>query len=226
MAVHDGHRARKKQQFREHGLDAFADHEALELLLYFAVPRIDTNPAAHRLLERFGSLDGVLSAPPYELEKVEGIGENAATLLSLLLPLVRRSRVTASKEPVILNSIQTTGAYFIDLFFGMREERLYEACLDAKGKLLHCGVVAEGSVDAVTLNLRKVVELAFQSNASAVILSHNHPSGVALPSKDDNQTTLMAWEALHKIGIELVDHIIVADDDFVSLRDNGLLPPQ
>ena len=226
MAVHDGHRARKKEQFREYGLDAFADHEALELLLYYAVPRIDTNPIAHRLLERFGSLDGVLSAPVRELEKVEGVGESAATLLALILPLVRRSRIAAAKTPVILNGTRSSGEYFTSLFFGMRDERLYEACLDAKGKLLRCALVGEGSVDTVSLNLRKIVEIAFQSNASTVILSHNHPSGVALPSQDDNQATLMAWDALHRIGIELLDHIIVADDDYVSLRENGLLPPR
>ena len=225
MAVHDGHRARKKEQFRTHGLDAFADHEALELLLFYAIPRVDTNPVAHRLIERFGSLDGVLSAPPEELEKVEGVGESAATLLSLILPLVRRSRMTAAKTPVIIGTTQDAGNYFVDLFFGMREERLYEACLDAKGKLLRCAKVADGSVDAVSVNIRVIVENALKCGASAVVLSHNHPSGVALPSADDNATTLAVYDALRTVDIRLLDHIIVADDDFVSIRDNGLLPP-
>ena len=225
MAVHDGHRARKKEQFRIHGLDAFADHEALELLLFYAIPRVDTNPIAHRLIERFGSLDGVLSAPPEELEKVEGVGESAATLLSLILPLVRRSRTTAAKPPVIIGTTQDAGNYFVDLFFGMREERLYEACLDAKGKLLRCAKVADGSVDAVSVNIRVIVENALKCGASAVVLSHNHPSGVALPSADDNATTLAVYDALRTVDIRLLDHIIVADDDFVSIRDNGLLPP-
>lgn len=225
MAIHDGHRARKKEQFRTHGLDAFADHEALELLLFYAIPRVDTNPVAHRLIERFGSLDGVLSAPPEELEKVEGVGESAATLLSLILPLVRCSRMTAAKTPVILGTTQAAGEYFVDLFFGMREERLYEACLDAKGKLLRCAKVADGSVDAVSVNIRVIVENALKCGASAVVLSHNHPSGVALPSEDDNATTLAVYDALRTVDIRLLDHIIVADDDFVSIRENGLLPP-
>lgn len=225
MAVHNGHRARKKKQFRAHGLDAFADHEVLELLLFYAIPRVDTNPLAHRLIERFGSLDGVLSAPPEELEKVEGVGESAATLLSLILPLVRRSRMTAAKTPVIIGTPQAAGEYFVDLFFGMREERLYEACLDAKGKLLRCAKVADGSVDAVSVNIRVIVENALKCGASAVVLSHNHPSGVALPSADDNATTLAVYYALRTVDIRLLDHIIVADDDFVSTRENGLLPP-
>ena len=225
MALHDGHRARKKQQFREHGIDAFSDHEALELLLYYAIPRSDTNPVAHRLIERFGSLDGVLSAPVEELEKVEGLGEHAATLLALILPLVRRARSSAAaKKPVILNSVDAAGEYFVNLFFGMTEERLYEACLDAKGKLLRCCKAADGSVDTVNVNTHTIVENALRCGASAVILAHNHPSGVALPSKDDNNTTLLVYDALRAVGVTLLDHIIVADEDFVALKDNGLLP--
>ena len=104
MSVHEGHRQRKKEQFREHGLDAFADHEALELLLYYAIPRQDTNPIAHRLIERFGSLEGVFSAPAYELRKVEGVGENAAALIRLIFPLCRRVRTSGGRHEVIFNT--------------------------------------------------------------------------------------------------------------------------
>ena len=107
------------------------------------------------------------------------------------------------------------GAYFIELFLGERREVFYEACLDAKGKLLACYRLAEGSPDQVTINMRRVVENALNANASLVVLSHNHPSGVALPSKEDNQTTLQIKRALADIGVQLVDHVIVADGDFV-----------
>ena len=203
MSVHEGHRQRKKEQFREHGLDAFADHEALELLLYYAIPRQDTNPIAHRLIERFGSLEGVFSAPAYELQKVEGVGENAATLIRLLFPLCRRVRTSGGRHEVIFNTRENIGSYFIEL--------------------LACYRLAEGSPDQVTINMRRVVENALNANASLVVLSHNHPSGVALPSKEDNQTTLQIKRALADIGVQLVDHVIVADGDFVCLRDNGLL---
>lgn len=224
MAVHDGHRSRKKEQFRNHGLDAFADHEVLELLLYYAVPRRDTNPIAHRLMERFGSLDAVFSAPIEELEKVEGVGESAAMLLALLMPLYRRIRTLPRTKEIILTSTERTGQFFTDLFFGVTHEETYEACLDAKGKLLACYRIAEGGVDMVNINTRRIVENALKCGASAVILSHNHPSGIALPSPEDNSTTLAVWDALRAVGIPLTDHIIVADDDYVSLRDNGLLP--
>ncbi len=224
MGVHDGHRARKLGQFLDHGLDAFSDHEALELLLYFALPRRDTNELAHALLGSFGSLAAVLTASAAELEQVTGVGPRTAALLTLVAPMVRRARVGASGKPIILNTTEELGGYFSDLFFGVHDERLYMACLDGKGKLLRCVTLAEGSVDAMSINLRRVVEVAFQSNASAAVLSHNHPSGVALPSADDNSMTLAVWDVLRRIGVRLLDHIIVADDDYVSLRENGLLP--
>ena len=210
MPVHEGHRSRKKEQFRAHGRDAFADHEVLELLLYYAVPRQDTNPVAHRLMEKFGSLDAVFAADRAALEEVEGIGENASTLISLMFPLMRRIRASSGAHETILSDTEQAGAYFLDLFFGEREEKLYEACLDAKGRL--------------QLNMRKIVENALKCGASSVLLAHNHPSGVALPSPADNATTLSVFDALRTVGVELADHIIVADDDFVSLRHNGLLP--
>lgn len=224
MAVHEGHRARKKEQFRSHGLDAFADHEVLELLLYYAVPRQDTNPIAHRLMEKFGSLEAVFSAGCAELESVEGVGENAATLLLLFYPLFRRVRASSGAHEVVLSDAEQAGRYFLDLFFGEREEKLYAACLDAKGRLLACHLIAAGGIDSVQLNIRKIVENALRCGASSVVVAHNHPSGVALPSPDDNAATLSAFDALRTVSVELVDHIIVADDDFVSLRHNGLLP--
>ena len=225
-SVHDGHRARRKAQFREHGLDVFTDHGALELLLFYAVPQKDVNPLAHRLLERFGSLESVFCAPLEELQEVEGVGEHAATLLTLVLPLIRRAYMQSADSGASLCSAEQLGRYFRGVFFGLREEIFYEACLDAKGKLLRCCKIAGGSVDAVHINIRCVVENALRCHASAVALAHNHPSGIALPSPDDNTTTLMVYDALRTVGIELVDHIIVADSDFVSLRDNGLLPPR
>ena len=214
MPVHEGHRSRKKEQFRAHGLDAFADHEVLELLLYYAVPRQDTNPIAHQLMEKFGSLDAVFAADRAALEEVEGIGENASTLISLMFPLMRRIRASSGAHETILSDTEQAGAYFLDLFLGEREEKLYEACLDAKGRLLACHLVAEGDTESIQLNMRKIVENALKCGASSV----------ALPSPADNATTLSVFDALRTVGVELADHIIVADDDFVSLRHNGLLP--
>ena len=221
MGLHDGHRARKKALFRQSGLDGFADHEVLELVLYYAIPRRDTNETAHRLLQKFGSLQNVFSAPAEELAKVEGVGENAALLLTLLPAAVRRGR-SGGRERV-LNSVDKCGRYFLELLGGERQEALYEACLDAKGKLLSCKKLAQGSADSAVLSVRQVVENALLCGASGVVLAHNHPSGIALPSESDRAATLWIRDALKPMDIRLLDHIIVADGDFVSMNQSGYL---
>src|SRR5574344_1510479 len=118
MGVHDGHRQRKKEQFLRNGLDGFADHEALELLLFYAIPRKDTNELAHNLLEYFGSLRAVLSAPAEELERWPCIGENAAALLKLVPAIYRRSQMPTEEEQ-ILNSVENTGRFFMRVFQGV-----------------------------------------------------------------------------------------------------------
>lgn len=223
MGIHDGHREKKRQQFLQHGLDSFADHEVLELLLFYAIPRKDTNPIAHALMDRFGSLDAVLAAPVEELCRVKGVGESAAALLKLTPQVYRRSRIAAAERERVLNSSQRAGDYLLELFTGETAEVLYELCLDRKGKLLACRRVGEGGVSSINVDLRKIVENALLTGASGVILSHNHPSGIALPSADDCAATVRVKEALGTVGLVLVDHIVVADGDYVSMADSGQL---
>lgn len=220
MGIHDGHREKVRARFLTAGLDAFADHEALELLLYYAIPRRDTNPIAHSLMERYGSLSAVLEAPVEDLRKVEGVGESAAILLRLVPQLSRRARL-ADVQETVLNSTERAGTYLLELFSGLSREVLYQLCLDQKGKLMACKRLSEGSANSTDLNIRLLVENAILTSASAVILSHNHPSGIALPSRDDINTTEQARTALETIGVKLADHIIVADGDFVSMADSG-----
>ena len=205
------------------GLDAFADHEILELLLYYAIPRRDTNPIAHALMERYGSLPAVLAAPMEDLKRTEGIGESAAVLLHLVPQVCRRARLAQVGEDQVLNSSERAGAYLLECFDGESREVIYQLCLDRKGKLLACKRLGEGSVASADLDVRRLVENAILTGASAVILAHNHPSGVALPSDGDYTATMRVRAALNAIGIELADHIIVADGDFVSMADSGYL---
>ncbi len=222
MGLHDGHRERKRVQFRQHGLDGFADHEVLELLLYYAIPRRDTNETAHRLLQKFGTLQNVFNAPAEELSRVEGMGEGAALFLTLLPAVYRRTMRSTGPEKV-LNSVEKCGRYFLSLLAQERQETLYQLCLDAKGKLLTCKKLSQGSADCTALSVRQVVENALLSGASAVVLAHNHPSGVALPSENDRAVTLWVRDALKTMDIRLLDHIIVADGDYVSMNQSGYL---
>ena len=222
MGVHDGHREKMRRRFLETGLDSFAEHEALELLLFYAIPRRDTNALAHQLMDHFGSLDAVLSAPVEELMRMDGIGENAAVLLKLVPRVVQKAKLAANKETII-NSTEKAGDYLLERFRGEKNEVIYQLCLDRKGKLLSCRRLNEGGADSSELNIRRLVENALLVSASAVILSHNHPSGIALPSSEDYATTERVQTALNMVGVALVDHIIVADDDFVSMADSGTL---
>ncbi len=223
MSLHDGHRARVKRRFLEHGADVFDDHQLLELLLYYSVPQGDTNPLAHRLINEFGSLSAVLDASVEDLLKVPGVGQHTAILLHLITPLTRRYLLSRTNLDAIITSTQEAGAYLLPFFHGMRNECVYMLCMDAKGKLLSCCFLGEGSLNSASVDNRKVVEAALTHRASAVILAHNHTSGIAVPSQDDIRSTLLLRELLRGIQVELIDHIVLADDDFTSMRDSGLI---
>ncbi len=224
MGVHDGHREHMRRRFLEDGLEHFADHEALELLLYFAIPRRDTNPMAHALMDRYGSLSAAMAAPIEDLQKVEGIGENAALLLKLVPRLCHKARLAdAHRQDLILNTAGRAGAYLMERFMDEKNEVVYQLCLDQKGKLLACKRLGEGGISSAPLDIRRLVENAILNSASAVILAHNHPSGLAKASEEDFAATEQARAALSTIGVPLSDHIIVADGDFVSLAESGFL---
>ena len=223
MGMHDGHREKMRRRFISGGLESFADHEALEMLLFYAIPRKNTNEIAHHLLDKYGSLTAVMSAPLEDLQKVPGIGENAAILLRLVPQLCRKARLADMGRETIFKTNEQAGNYLMEYFAGERNEVIYVLCLDRKGKLLACKRMSEGNTSNTELNIRMLIETVLLTSASEVILAHNHPSGVALPSDEDFLTTAMVQDALAPIGVKLADHIIVADGDYVSMADSGYL---
>lgn len=220
-SIHKGHRERLKARFLEEGLDNFTEVQALELLLFYAIPQGDTNPLAHALLNRFGSLARVLEADVEELKKVKGIREHSATLLRLVTQLGRYYQVNCAQRVEIMNSMEACGAYLMPYFFGRTRETVFLLCLDAKCKVLCCREVGEGSVNAASISVRNVVETALAANATTVVLAHNHPSGVAVPSEEDVQTTRRIAAALRAVEVHLADHLVVAEGDYTSLAQSG-----
>ena len=218
MGVHDGHRDRKKAQYRRCGSEPFADHELLELLLFFAIPRVDTNPAAH-------ALQAVFTASVDELAKVPHIGPNAALLISLIPTLYRRAMVSAANSEFVLDTRARMGEYFRELLSAEPKEVMYQLCLDAKGRRRNIYRVGEGDVASVSLNTRQIVENAINSKAAMVALAHNHPSGVPFPSPEDREATLRIRDALEMIDVRLVEHVIVADNDYISMWESGMMGP-
>lgn len=222
MSIHDGHRERLRKRFKEEGLDGFSEIQALELALFYAISRKDTNPIAHALLDHFGSLAQVLEAPVEELQKVPGVGENTAVYLRMITELGRFYMVSRTTQSKVLTTLEQCAEYMLPFFYGRRLETVFLLCLDAKCKVLCCKEVAEGSVNAAGISVRKVVETALGANATSVVLAHNHPSGVAVPSGEDVQTTRRIAAALAAVEIHLVDHIVVADEDYVSMVQSGV----
>ena len=220
-SLHKDHRKRLKERFLAEGLDNFTDVQALELLLFYAIPQKDTNPLAHALKNHFGSLSRVLEADVEELKKVPGIGDHAATLLALVTQLARFYQVDCAQRVEILTTLDACGAYLVPRFFGRTQETVFLLCLDAKCKVLCCKEIGEGSVNAASISVRKVVETALAAKATTVILAHNHPSGVAVPSMEDIQTTRRVAAALNAVEIHLADHIVVAEGDYVSMVQSG-----
>ena len=225
MSVHDGHRKRMRQRFLAEGLDQFTDVQILEILLFYCIARQDTNPIAHELLNHFGSLSQVLEAPVEELCKVNGIGENTAVFLKLITQVGRYYLTDRASKSKILPTLDSCAKYLQTFFFGRNVETVYLLCLDAKCKMLCCKKISEGDVNSATLSVRKIVETALSTNASSVVLAHNHPGGLAVPSNVDVQTTLRIADALQAVDVHFIDHILVTDDDYVSLAQSGYTFP-
>ena len=210
-----------KERFIKSGLDDFAPHNILELLLFYSIPRGDTNPVAHRLIDTFGSLSGVFDATPEELAKVDGVGENSAILISMIPQIARKYLEDKADTANIVGGCSDIGAFLLPKFVGRTNEALMMVSIDNKNKIISCSVVAEGTVDSAKVSRRKIMEEAMKVKATRVILAHNHPCGVAVPSSEDVVMTKEIGRLFAQVGIELVDHIIVANDDYVSMAASG-----
>lgn len=222
---HAGHRRRLKERFLREGLDNFEEHQVLELLLFYGIPQRDTNEIAHELIEKFGSLSKVLEATPEELEEVNYVGENVSTLFKLITAVSRYYQVNCAMREEILNYISDVGRYLMPFFYGRQMETVFLLCIDAKRKVLACEKVGQGGVNSAGVPIRQIVEMALKYNASGAILAHNHPSGIAVPSPEDIQTTRRVAIALDSVDVDLVDHIIVADNDWISMVQSGAYRP-
>ena len=220
---HAGHRRRLRESYLKGGFEALSDYNRLELLLFYAIPRCDTNPIAHTLLDHFGSLSAVLSADIEQLMEVNGISESAAILIRLMGQLAAEAEKERVKNRTkgILDTTTQCAEYLLPYFFGLNREVVYLLCMDAKCKVLACKKLGEGSVNAADISIRRIVETALHYNTSSVILAHNHPCGICNPSDEDTATTLRIWQALDAVGIQFADHIIVSGSEYYSMAESG-----
>lgn len=223
MSIHDGHRDRMKREFLDGGLEHFSEPRALELLLFFSRRQGDVNPLAHELLNTFGSLAGVLDAAPEDLLAVPGVGENTVVLLKMIPAMLSKYMLSRTTPKAIISDAASIRELLAPYFFSARNEMTYLACFDAKLKLLGVRKIGEGEPNAIDISPRQLAMVALSLNSSAVVLAHNHPSGVATPSEEDTSTTRYLIKVLASVNVDLYDHVIFADDDMVSFRESGQL---
>lgn len=209
------------RRFMQRSPDGLRDEELLELLLRYC--REDAGDMARRIMERFPNIAVIMEADAEDLSTVEGIDEDTVLLLRLIPELHRRYFLSRSRAQKRLADSRDYGNYLQPYFYGARDEMVYLLLLDGAGQVLNCRLLAKGSVNATGVPIRRLVQEALTANATGIVLAHNHPCGIALPSKEDVELTLRLREALEIMDLTLLDHIIVADDDFVSLRDSGYL---
>lgn len=210
-----------RRRFMHRSPDGLKDEELLELLLRYS--RDDAGEMARKILERFPNIAVIMEADAEDLSTVEGMDEDTVLLLRLIPELHRRYFLSRSRAQKRLADSRDYGNYLQPYFYGARDEMVYLLLLDAAGQVLNCRLLAKGSVNATGVPIRRLVQEALTANATGIVLAHNHPCGIALPSKEDVELTLRLREALEIMDLTLLDHIIVADDDFVSLRDSGYL---
>lgn len=218
---HDGHRNRMRDRIRRDGLESLRDHEVLEFLLYAVIPRVDTNPIAHELIDEFGSFAGVLEADPERLE--HKLSKNASLFLTSLPQVFSCYERSMLDEKVLLTCFENCKNYFLPRMRGLTVEKVYLACLTSSGKLKHLADFGEGTVGGKLISVGELVDCAMKHKAHSVILVHNHPSGECEASADDEKFTNKVCVAFMTVGIMFRDHIIIADNDAYSFHRNGKL---
>lgn len=221
---HKGHRQRMRERVQSYGLDSLAEHEALEYVLYLTNAQKDTNGIAHDLIDRFGDFAAVLEASEEELCTVEGVGPSTARMLHLLPQISRyygRSRTSTTR---CIKTAEQMGSYLMAKFAWSDYERAMLVSLDSRKRVRAAVWLREGTSDRVSLDIKNVVAAAIKGGTDAVVLCHNHPNGVALPSLEDMDATGSIARALGLVNVHLLDHFILTDTEYFSMRDANRLP--
>lgn len=222
--IHAGHRNRVRENFmKKCSLDGMSNIQILEFLLFYSIPRADTNELAHKLINAFGSLRGVFDAPISSLMNVDGVGEKTASLIKLIPSLTKVYLEENTANIKYILSTEDAVAYLRPKFASLRDEILILLCLNNNGKLLKCAEISTGSISSAEIDTRKIINEIINSKATTVILAHNHPGGICAPSKADSDMTYRLSRLLLHVHARILNHIILTDDDYFSFADNPKL---
>lgn len=220
--IHKGHRERLRG-LAEKGIQNLPEHQVLELLLSYVIPQKDTNPLAHSLINRFGSLAGVFEATPTKLKQVNGIGDVAASFIHLCSQLPQVYKDSKIKDKVVLSSPRQAIEYFNNIISIGPVEKFYIAYLNSKCEIIKTENFTNGNISKISVDLKSLTYSILEQNASGVIICHTHPTGLAKPSKEDLVFTKQLTLAIHTMGIKMLDHIILSNNSHFSFLNEGLL---
>lgn len=221
-SIHSGHRQRVIKKFIDYGLDSFAEHEVLELILFFSIARSDTNPLAHMLLDKFGNLENVLNADPVDLMEVNGVGNNTAALISLIRSVNEYKNTKLYDKKVIFRNSYGYGTFCVKYFADHINEESIMLSVDTSMRLKAVTCISKGTSSKTAFDPAKMLKAALTFNAPGVIIAHNHPGGEPQPSVSDLSLTRKTYELFDSVGIKLLDHVICNEKYFTSLKERGL----
>lgn len=218
MGIHDGHRSRVFEKFEKNGFVGLNEHEKLEIILFFSIPRPDTNEIAHRLLDKYKTIANVMDAPVYELEKFPHVTNRTAYLFKMIKETASLYEIEKCIDKKYMTVPEEFGTFFQLSLANSTVEKMMAITLDSRGRVLDKGIIiSEGDVSGVGVNARALMELVLRSKATEVVIAHNHPGNIAFPSQDDIEATKRIKDILASVGVILKDHFIVTDDDYCSM---------
>ena len=222
--IHSGHRSRMREKVRNGGLNALSEHEVVELLLNYAIPRQNTNPLAHKLIDNFGSLSNVIDADYYDLLKVDGVGSESALFFTIISSLIKLYKINkAQDEDIIIRNTFDAVKYFRNRFGVDKKEIMHIACMSKSHKVVS-SFNFEGSSDSeVNFNLKTFMDKINQDNVNSIIMFHTHPYGDVTPSDSDLQTTQRCVYMANLMGINVDDHLILNEKEFCSMNQMGYI---
>ena len=220
--IHKGHRERMKKRFTEYGLSNFSAHEVIEMLLYFAQDRRDTNPIAHRLINEFGSIQNVLKADMHDLMSVNGIGEQSALLINFIRQFIIYVNQNIN-EAVTLPNVTAAGLFCCNYFMQHTEEHFIVLILDTNRKIKKIVEISKGTENETAYYPRKVIEAVIKHKANAVMIAHNHTGNSVHPSAEDISVSKVIQKTLNAIDVPLIDHIVCCENLFTSLSERGVI---
>ena len=216
-----GHRDRLKERFAQNGFEGFHDYEVIELLLTYAIPRIDVKPIAKRLLKSFGTLAGVFDAPLAELKQIEGMGEKGAVFLTLIRQVEVRYLASDLPGKSVFDRPEKVKAHLRLLVQGRGMECFGAIFTDQQNRNVATQILFQGTVDRAAVYPRNLMKRALELDAKGMIIFHNHPGGTPRASEEDIQLTRRMAEAGAPLDIKVLDHFLIAGTEVLSFKEKG-----